>query len=184
VDDLLPQVNDLLSIIVAVIGIYEFVSKTLRSEVFDRAVVAGAVLSLFLIGLAFWLGTYKPIVPKSSSEIVKAEEDTAPERLPHPPSTPETIRKTYTLNVKNHIYRGFKPSSRSYERRFKAELGYKIVSYDWIPTSTKNASGVSLSIESGGAEVVVSFTLMAGSVFDRSTGSINGLIKTSQVKRV
>jgi hypothetical protein len=75
---------------------------------------------------------------------------------------------------------GFVPSSGEYNATCAARAGFRIVKAELIRESDNNLSDVRLTTTPDGSQVVLSFRLTSGPIYDRWRGWLNGRIVTEQ----
>lgn len=78
---------------------------------------------------------------------------------------------------------GIVPSSGEYSVVCSATPGYRIVKADLMRASDNNLSDVRITTTPDGAQVVMSFRLTSGPIYDRWRGWLNGKIVMQQEKR-
>lgn len=78
---------------------------------------------------------------------------------------------------------GIAPSSGEYSVVCKASTGYRITKWDLVRTSENNLSDVRFTPTPDGSQVVMSFRLTSGPIYDRWRGWLHGSLVVQQEKR-
>jgi S1-C subfamily serine protease len=102
------------------------------------------------------------------------------ERLSRPPSIPDRQVVQCDVDQGRESAGGLVPSSGEYSAHCVARPGYRIIKADLIRLSDNNLSDVRLTTTPDGAQVVLSFRLTSGPIYDRWRGWLSGKIVTQQ----
>lgn len=94
---------------------------------------------------------------------------------------PELLRRTYTVSETKDDHPVLAaPSSREYNRQFKAESSYRIIDCAWHAVTANHSSGELCRINDSGTAATFSFGLTSGPQFDRYRGWLGGTLTLTQ----
>lgn len=97
------------------------------------------------------------------------------------PST-QLIELPYKFDQTQNSLNEFKSASKSYTKTFQAQPGFKITDYKFVAKSANNASQPTITLDETGKNLVLTFSLTSGPVYDQWRGWLDGEILTRQVK--
>jgi len=96
-------------------------------------------------------------------------------------ATPDHIGRTFFVSeTKDDHPVTFAPHSRSYQKSFQAEPGYKIAGCSWSGSSENNQSDVVCNVAPGGGSATFAFRLTSGPAVDRWRGWMAGTLTLAQ----
>jgi hypothetical protein len=101
--------------------------------------------------------------------------------LPPPIAQSARLNRTYTVNETKDDHPVLLAShSRTYDKPFAAEPGYRIVGCNWRAESANHANDITCNIAAGGASATFSFRLESGPQVDQWRGWWAGSVTVSQ----
>ncbi|WP_316226754.1 MULTISPECIES: serine protease [unclassified Bradyrhizobium] len=97
------------------------------------------------------------------------------------PAGPAKLERSYTISeTKDDHPVALASHSKTYQSRFQAEPGYKIVSCTPKAESANHAHDITCNIDSGGGSAVFAYRLESGPAFDRWRGWWAGYVSLQQ----
>lgn len=151
----------------------------------DGAVVAmiwGGVATPGVAGLNRVLPINLLREPLLFAEAASSTTMTASVSLPRP-KKPENIQEfQYAFSEVQTTLGGFQPTTKTYQKTFNAQPGFKIIDYKLISKSANNAGPPSITLSQDGKQLSVQFPLTSGPVFDQWRGWIDAEIQTRQMQ--
>ena len=94
---------------------------------------------------------------------------------------PDRISRAYFVSeTKDDHPIGLEPHSRTYQRSFQAEPGYRITRCTWSGSSENHHSDLVCNVQPSSASVLFSFRLTSGPAIDRWRGWLAGTITLEQ----
>lgn len=130
-----------------------------------------------LVSLPWWDSDQK--IRKADPEI---EIGTEPAPAPDPGADvlPSEITRMFDVSETNSDHKAIGTNTKSYSRRFQADEGYTITSYEWQESSATRVSDFVVNITEGGQAIAMDFKLKCGPVTDRYRGWLRGKLVTHQ----
>jgi hypothetical protein len=100
------------------------------------------------------------------------------------PARTETVERPFNIDETNAKHDLADSNIRSYNKRFNADLGFKITAANLEKRSDNNVQNLVTNVDQGGQSVVVTFGLKAGPKTDRYRGWLRATLKTVQERTV
>ncbi|CAB3854444.1 S1 family peptidase [Achromobacter animicus] len=98
-------------------------------------------------------------------------------------ATPENVQEfQYAFSEIQTTHGGAQPATRTYEKTFNAQPGFRIIDYKVIPKSANKAGTPSTTLSADGKQLNVQFTLTSGPIFDQWRGWMDAEIQTRQIR--
>ncbi|MES2072567.1 MAG: hypothetical protein V4488_19560 [Pseudomonadota bacterium] len=122
--------------------------------------------------------------PSLNFDLDKLELDRKNNAAAQANARPQQIEREYLITElkDNHPYL-VQSSLNAYEKTFAAEPGYKITAYSFQPLGLNNSKIEKIDSINNGEALKVTYTMSSGPVLNRWSGSLKGVIKTTQTKK-